>query len=67
MGVPNSQLTTNFVQLFTFTSLQRILFRHNPNFPSSANQSFLGVGPTKNKVLIYMNSATGSCMQFISN
>ena len=28
----NSQLTTNFGYLSTFTFLQRILFRHNPNF-----------------------------------
>ena len=30
----NSQLTTNLRQLLTFTFPQRILFRHNPNFPS---------------------------------
>ena len=28
----NSQLTTNFGYLSTFTFLQPILFRHNPNF-----------------------------------
>ena len=28
----NSQLTTNFGQLLTFTFLQQILFCHNPNF-----------------------------------
>ena len=30
----NSQLTTNFGLLITFTFMQRILFRHNPNFSS---------------------------------
>ena len=30
----NSQLTTYFRLLLTFTFLQRILFRHNPKFPS---------------------------------
>ena len=30
--LPNSQLTTKFGLLLTFTFLQRILFRHNPNF-----------------------------------
>ena len=28
----NSQLTTNSSYLSTFTFLQRVLFRHNPNF-----------------------------------
>ena len=39
----NSQLTTNFGQLLTFTLLQRILFRYNENFPSfSKSITFAG-------------------------
>ena len=30
----SSQLTTNYGLLITFTFLQQILFRHNPNFSS---------------------------------
>ena len=44
-----SQLTTNFGWLLTFTFLQRILFRHNPNFPSVSKSITLGVGPNKIK------------------
>ena len=58
MGVPNSQLTTIFsakYQLntiflansqltinFGFTFLQRILIRHNPNFPSFSKSITFG-------------------------
>ena len=55
MGVPNSQLTTIFLaeyqltnilgQLLTYTSLQRILFRHNPNFPSLSKSITFGGRP----------------------
>ena len=38
----NSQLTTNFGQLLTFTLLQRILFRHNENFPSFSKSITFG-------------------------
>ena len=41
----NSQLTTNFGQLLTFTYLQRILCRHNPNFPSFSKSITFGGRP----------------------
>ena len=41
----NSQLTTNFGQLLTFTFLQRILFRHNPKFPSFSKSITFGGMP----------------------
>ena len=46
----NSQLTTNFGWLLTFTFLQRILFRHNLTFPSFSKSIAFGAGPTKIKV-----------------
>ena len=49
MGVPNSQLTTNFGKLLTFTFLQRILFRHNLIFPPFNKSISFVVGPTKIK------------------
>jgi len=72
MGVPSSQLTTNFsaknqlttiflaysllttnlCYLSTFTFLQRILFRHNPNFLYFSTSINFGVGPTKKFKLI---------------
>ena len=42
----NAQLTTNFGQLLTFNFLQRILFRHNPNFPSLSKSITFGGGPS---------------------
>ena len=41
----SSQLTTNFGWLLTFTFLQRILFRHNPNFPSLSKSITFGGRP----------------------
>ena len=41
----NSQLTTNFGWLLIFTFLQRILFRHNPNFPSLSKSITFGGRP----------------------
>ena len=41
----NSQLTTNFGYLLNFTFLQRILFRHNPNFPSFSKSVTFGRRP----------------------
>ena len=65
MGVPNSQLTTNFSakyqlttiflansqlstklgKLLTFTFLQRLLFRHNPNFLCFSTSVIFGGRP----------------------
>ena len=60
MGVPNSQLTTNFSakyqlttifwQFVTFSFLRWTLFRHSPNFLKSRNKF----------TWIYINSATGT-------